>query len=455
MRRAVLIPLSAVLLAACCDQATLPDPARPSDAVRAAVPASAGAGEVVVSQPQTVAWNVGGWEQGNEPMPEAGGGRVVWQDASGPLMARPLIVRAYDFGSGARSQVARVDGDGPDAHTAGRYVVWNENGVIHLRDQSTGAAWTVGPGSGARVSAEGKVAFITNEWASGHNALNFNVAVYDVSTHATRVLTRYTNAGGEWAINPAIDGNIVAWAVLPVWPATDTKVRMMNLATGEVRELYHVDNSVVIRPSVSAGRIVWTELLGPPNVRDVVLYDVATRTKRRITTSAAQPIYDARISGSLVVWEDRRNTTSTRYYNENDVYAYDLSTGREVAVATGPNHQGWPSVDGNRVVWTELANGRWEIRAATVQAVSLESLGRTVDGMLISGEIRNRGTAEALRAFLTQATRARRAGDVAGERSALQRFAQHARSQAGKQITSAAAARLAEMADALLRTLSR
>ncbi|HET7232496.1 MAG TPA: hypothetical protein VFJ16_20980 [Longimicrobium sp.] len=452
MRRAAFAPLVLALLAACADQSTLPGPPPTPGAARAAVTATAGGGELIVSQPQTVAWNTGGWEAGNEPMPEAGGGRVVWQDASGPMMARPLVVRGYDFGSGARGQVARVDGDGPEAHTAGRYVVWNENGVIHLRDQSTGAAWTVGPGSQARVSADGKVAFVTNEWASGHNALNFNVAVYDVSTHATRVLTRYTNAGGERASFPAIDGNIVAWAVLPVWPAYDSRVRMMNLATGAVRELYHVNNSVVIRPSVSAGRIVWTELL-EPNVRDVVLYDVAARTKRRITTSAAQPIWDARISGGLVVWEDRRNTTSTRYYTENDVYAYDLSSGREVAVATGPNHQGWPSVDGSRVVWTELANGRWEIRAATVQTVSLESLGRTVDGMLASGEIKNRGTAESLRALIAQATRARNSGDVAMERAALQRFTQHVRSFGGKQLGSAAAARLTAMADALLRSL--
>jgi len=453
MGRAVLIPLSAVLLAACADQATLPDPVRPSAAVRAAVTATAGGGELFVSQPQTVAWNVGGWEGGNEPMAEAGGGRVVWQDASGPMMAQPLVVRAYDFGSGARSQVAQVYGDYTDAHTAGRYVVWSVNGVIHLRDQSTGAAWTVGPGWEPRVSAEGKVAFITFERPNGRDPQNRNVAVYDVSTHATRVLTRYTDAGGEEAHYPAIDGNIVSWTVLGVYPKWEADVRMMNLATGEARELDHMDNQFLSRSSVSAGRIAWVELLADRRSTAVMLYDVATAAKWRITTSAAQPIYDARISGSLVVWEDRRNTTSTRYYTENDVYAYDLSAGREVVVATGPNHQGWPSVDGSRVVWTELANGRWEIRAATVQAVSLEALGRAVDAMLASGEIRNRGTAEALRAFLAQATRARGAGDVAGERGALKRFAQHVRSQAGREITGPAAARLAAMADALLRTL--
>lgn len=446
MRRATIVPLLLAALAACADQTTLPGPLPPPGGFRAAATASAG-GDITVSEPRTVAWNEGGWEAGNQTFAEAGGGRVVWQDASGPL-----VVRAYDFGTGARSQVGQVYGDFAYPHTAGRYVVWvDESQVIHLRDQSTGAVRTVGPGWTPRVSAEGKVAFITFERPNGVDARNRNVAVYDVATGATRVLTHYTDAGGEEAHDPAIDGNLVVWTVLPVYPAYESKVRMMNLATGEERELYHLDNLFVSRPSISGGRIVWTQRMEDRSLA-VVLYDVAAGTTRRITTSAARPSWDPRISGGLVAWEDGRNSTSRRM-PENDIYAYDLASGREVAVATGTNHQGWPSVDGGRVVWTELANGRWEIRAAMVQTTSLESLGRAVDGMLASGEIRNRGTAQALSAFLAQATRARDAGDVAGERGALQRFARHVRSLDGKQITSSAAARLAGMADTLLRTL--
>jgi len=86
-----------------------------------------------------------------------------------------------------------------------------------------------------------------------------------------------------------------------------------------------------------------------------------------------------------------------------------------------------------------------------VQAVTLEALGEAVDRMLAAGDIRNCGAAESPRAFLAQAARAHGRGDAAGERAALQRFQQHVRSLAGKQIAPVAAERLDAMAGALLR----
>ncbi|HET7232495.1 MAG TPA: hypothetical protein VFJ16_20975 [Longimicrobium sp.] len=449
MRRAAFAPLVLALVAACADQATLPGPLPPPGGITASAAISSPAGEITVSAARTVAWNEGGWEAGNVPFAEAGGGRVVWQDASGPL-----VVRAYDFASGTQTKVAEVYGDFAYPHTAGRWVVWSdERQMIHLRDQATGAVRDLGPGFTPRVSAEGRVAYIRFDRPNGVDARNRNVAVYDAATGSTRVLTHYTEgvSGGDEAHEPTVDGNIVVWTVLPVYPNYTSTIRMMNLATGEERELYRINNLLATRVSVSSGRIVWAERL-PDRSAAVMLYDVSTGARRQITPSGARPSWDPRISGGLVVWEDGRNSTSARM-PENDIYAFDLASGREIAVAAGPNHQGWPSVDGDRVVWTELANGRWEIRTATVQTVSLEALGRAVDGMLASGEFRNRGAAESLRAFIAQATRARDAGDVAGQRAALQRLAQHVRSLGGKQLGSAAAARLAAMADALMRSL--
>jgi beta propeller repeat protein len=135
------------------------------------------------------------------------------------------------------------------------------------------------------------------------------------------------------------------------------------------------------------------------------------------------------------------------------VYLYDLASGTETPVATGPNHQGWPRIDGDRIVWTERANERWEIRTATVQTLTLAALSATVDRMLASGDVANAGAARSLQAFLAQAARAHDAGDAAGERAALQRFRQHVRQLAGRQLTSSSAARLTAMADALLRAL--
>jgi len=443
MRRAVLIPLSLALLAACADQTTLPGPLPPPDGLRASASADAAGGALFVSEPQVLAWNEGGMMFGqNLPLPDLGGGRVVWQDAS----SGSATVLAVDVETGARETHGSVSGNFAYPATAGRWTVWSgQSGTLYLRDGTTGDVRTIGTGAGytAHVSPQGRVAFL--EFGAGVG----NVAVYDAATGATRILTHYTNESGEAARDVDVDGGVVAWSSFTTRSPYTTAIRMMDLATGQEREIVHVNSQAIEPPSVSDGRIVWSD--DRSGNYDVYLYDVAAGTQRAVTTNPAGQ-FNARISGDLIVWEDTRNTTS-HYLPENDLYLYDLASGAELPVATGDDHQGWPRIDGNRVVWTERANERWEIRTATVQRATLESVSAAIGGMLASGGIANRGTAEALGAFIAQAARARDAGDAAGERGALERFTQHVRSLDGTQITPSAAASLTRMADALLRAL--
>jgi TolB protein len=442
MRHALFLPLALAGLAACADAVTAPEPPTPSASLRASV--SAGAGAVVVSDPQLVAWNEGGLMFGpNLPLAELGGGRVVWQDASSGAAA----VLGYDLATGARTQYATVDGNFAWPVTEGRWVAWSDQGgTIYLRDVSTGTVRTIGPGAGytVRISPEGRVAFL--EFSAGVG----NVAVYDAATGETRVLTHYTPSTAEAARDVDVDGNLVTWSTFTQRSPYTTGIRMLDLATGAEREVVHVNYQAIEAPAVSAGRIAWAD--NRSGNYDVYVYDVASGTTRQITTDPAGQ-FNVRISGDYVVWEDTRNSTS-HYFPSNDVYLYDLASGTEMPVATGENHQGWPRVDGNRVLWTERANDRWEIRTAVLEPVTLQSLSSAVDRMLASGDIANRGAAESLRAFIAQATRARDAGDAAGERAALERFAAHVQELAGKQVSTAAAGRLQAMAAALLRSLS-
>jgi beta propeller repeat protein len=378
----------------------------------------------------------------NLPLPDVGGGRVVWQDAS----SGSATVWAYDLATGARTSYGAVSGTMAYPATAGRWTVWSsQSGTLYLRDGATGEVRAIGPGAGytARVSPEGRVAFV--EFSAGVG----NVAVYDAADGSTRALTHYTSESGQAAGAVDVDGTIVTWSSYTTRSPYTTAIRMMDLETGEQREIVGVNSQAIGAPSVSAGRIVWADDRG--GNYDVYLYDVASGAERQVTTDPGGQ-FNARISGGLIVWEDTRNSTS-HYFPENDIYGYDLAAGTELPIATGPDHQGWPGVDGGRVVWTERASERWEIRTATVQAVTLESISQAIDQMLAGGEITNRGAAESLHALLAQATRAHAAGDVAEERAALQRFQQHVRSLPSQQITAAAASRLAAMADALLRTL--
>jgi beta propeller repeat protein len=442
MRHARFLPLALAGLAACADAVTTPEPPTPSASLRAS--AAAGGGAVIVSDPQLVAWNEGGLRYGqNLPLAELGGGRVVWQDASSGAAA----VLGYDLATRARTQYATVAGNFAWPVTEGRWVAWSDQGgTIYLRDASTGSVRTIGPGAGysVRISPEGRVAFL--EFGAGVG----NVAVYDAATGETRVLTHYSPSTAEAARDVDVDGTLVTWSTFTQRSPYTTGIRVLDLATGVEREVVHVNEQAIGAPAVSAGRVAWSDTRS--GNYDVYVYDVASGTTRQVTTDPAGQ-FNVRISGNYVVWEDTRNSTSP-YAADNDIYLYDLASGTEMPVATGENHQGWPRVDGNRVLWTERANDRWEIRTAVLEAVTLESLSATVARMLATGEIGNRGAAESLQAFIAQAARARDAGDAAGERAALERFAAQLRRLAGKQIGAAAAGRLSTVASALLRSLS-
>lgn len=446
MRRAAFVPLVLAALAACADQPTLPGPLPPPNGIRAST--SGTGASLVVSAPRTIAWNEGGltWQM-NLPHAEVGGGRVVWQDR----INGPTEVHSYDLRAGTRWQITGTNAEVAEANTSGRWTVWtDEQQILYLHDAQTRFVWTIGTGWSPRVAPDGRVAYIHFERPDGRNARNPNVAIYDPATRTSRVLTQY-NEATEVAHAPDIDGDVVAWSVSPGYQAPATSgVRMMSLASGEVREIVRVRGYFVGPVSVSGSRIAWADSRTRAN--HVYLYDAATGEQRQISSAGARPTSHVRISGDLIVWEDTRRIIDSRNAHR-DVYLYDLASGTEMALAASDLPELAPAVDGQHVVWTQRANDRWEIRVATVGAVTLQSLADAVDAMAASGEISNRGAAESLRAFLAQATRAHDAGDAAGKRAALERFRKHVQQLAGKQVSASAAARLTAMSDTLLQAL--
>jgi beta propeller repeat protein len=59
-----------------------------------------------------------------------------------------------------------------------------------------------------------------------------------------------------------------------------------------------------------------------------------------------------KISGSVLVWQDKRNYSQTGY----DIYGMDISTGQEFSVCVADGNQVSPDIYGDRVVWQDYRN---------------------------------------------------------------------------------------------------
>ena len=110
----------------------------------------------------------------------------------------------------------------------------------------------------------------------------------------------------------------------------------------EVRVTSSTQYQYQYHPAVSGTRVVYQDdRSGNP---DIYLYDLVTRTERRLTTNTARQDYPA-ISGNRVVWRDSRRA------NGADIYLYDLTTNIEKRISKSFDHLlGPPRISGTRVV---------------------------------------------------------------------------------------------------------
>ncbi len=111
--------------------------------------------------------------------------------------------------------------------------------------------------------------------------------------------------------------------------------------------------SLQFDPWVSGRYVVWTDqrhgVRGTATALDnteVYLYDIETRTMRRLTNDPPErPVIqlNARVEGDWVVWLDQRNSPMPNQYPDTqpevprEVYGYHIPTGREVPLITGRN----------------------------------------------------------------------------------------------------------------------
>jgi beta propeller repeat protein len=96
---------------------------------------------------------------------------------------------------------------------------------------------------------------------------------------------------------------------------------------------------------------------------DIFLYDIANGKTRQITTNKAGQI-SPKVWGDYIVWEDNRNDSVKDKNPEWDIYLYNISTDEEKLITTAPGIHTNPSVNDNKVVWEDGRNfkGKKELR---------------------------------------------------------------------------------------------
>ncbi|MHB1390608.1 MAG: fibronectin type III domain-containing protein [Thermoleophilia bacterium] len=88
--------------------------------------------------------------------------------------------------------------------------------------------------------------------------------------------------------------------------------------------------------------------------------------------------YTPDVSGTRVVWQDGRAGDG-----QEDIYMYDLATGRETPVTTAPGRQMRPRIDGDWVVWRTPNDSHTENDIFAKNVVTGETRRITSDGMAV------------------------------------------------------------------------
>lgn len=96
---------------------------------------------------------------------------------------------------------------------------------------------------------------------------------------------------------------------------------------------------------------------------DIFLYDIATGKTRQITSNIAGQI-SPKVCGDYIVWEDNRNDSVKDKNPEWDIYLYNITSGEEKMITTAPGIHTNPSINDNKVVWEDGRNfkGKKELR---------------------------------------------------------------------------------------------
>lgn len=133
----------------------------------------------------------------------------------------------------------------------------------------------------------------------------------------------------------------------------DWDVWLLNLKSGNKREISASDSWHEMLPRIWGDLVAWEDWRNGYGLGDIYLYNLKTKEVLQITDDpSAQGKPD--IYEDIIVWHDKR-------HDSWDIYLYDLTKGEERRLTDDPADQFSPVVYGNHIVWVDARNGNWDI----------------------------------------------------------------------------------------------
>jgi beta propeller repeat protein len=266
---------------------------------------------------------------------------------------------------GTERRVTNAPADQFDPAISGNIVVYTDfSGVdadVWYTDLSTGMAHPIStaPGDQQLTGVSGHRVVFT-DWNS------MDVLVFDVATGTSENLT---NDAGSNALDPAIDGDLVAW--------TDDRdgnaeIYARDLSTGDERRISN-DPQVDQSAAVGDGLIAWERCDG--YACDVMIYDWSAGTTRRLTASPQASERFPDVSGRVVTFQREQGTPI-----DKDLIAIDLDRPGEMVLAL-PGDQENPHISGDFVACNDSQSGiphigLWQLSTADYFTIDLPPSGQ-------------------------------------------------------------------------------
>lgn len=189
-------------------------------------------------------------------------------------------------------------------------------------------------------------------------------------------LTTLTNANPELmeiegtAFTPAIDGNLVVFGsginrLGAEYDKTSWITDIRGFETDGPGIAFDVANSkklIQSNPVVSGSVVVWQDrrdgTSGGWSDKFIYRRDLKIDADPvRVAGSPGRIVSNPAIYGPVIVWQDNRN-------GDWDIYGYDLKSDKERAIYMGAGDQTNPKIHGSTVVWQDNRNGNWDIYGA-------------------------------------------------------------------------------------------